>query len=201
MSSKKSHPDRLILASASPRRRELLERMGLSFDVFPTDVAETESIEAGPDGMVAFNAALKADFLQEKFPNSLMLGSDTTVAHQGIALGKPKNHNEANLMLQQLSGNTHTVFTAVSLRWLAESFTLDFVERSEVTFKPLNEKTIRHYHHLVNPLDKAGAYGIQEGRELIIDSVDGSVENVMGLPIQKLFKVFKEQAFDFSFHI
>jgi septum formation protein len=199
MSSKKPHPQKLILASASPRRRELLERMGLSFDVFPTDVAETESIEAGPDGMVVFNAALKADFLQERFPDSLMLGSDTTVAHEGIALGKPKNRDEASLMLKRLSGKTHTVYTAVSLRWWAESFILDFVERSEVTFKELDEKIIERYHDIVNPLDKAGAYGIQEGRELIIDTVAGSVENVMGLPIQKLSKVFKEQEFNFLF--
>lgn len=199
MSSKKPHPQKLILASASPRRRELLERMGLSFDVFPTDVAETESIEAGPDGMVVFNAALKADFLQERFPDSLMLGSDTTVAHEGIALGKPKNRDEASLMLKRLSGKTHTVYTAVSLRWWAESFILDFVERSEVTFKELDEKIIERYHDMVNPLDKAGAYGIQEGRELIIDTVAGSVENVMGLPIQKLSKVFKEQEFNFLF--
>jgi septum formation protein len=199
MSSKKPHPQKLILASASPRRRELLERMGLSFDVFPTDVAETESIEAGPDGMVVFNAALKADFLQERFPDSLMLGSDTTVAHEGIALGKPKNRDEASLMLKRLSGKTHTVYTAVSLRWWAESFILDFVERSEVTFKELDEMIIERYHDIVNPLDKAGAYGIQEGRELIIDTVAGSVENVMGLPIQKLSKVFKEQEFNFLF--
>jgi septum formation protein len=199
MSSKKPHPQKLILASASPRRRELLEHMGLSFDVFPTDVAETESIEAGPDGMVVFNAALKADFLQERFPDSLMLGSDTTVAHEGIALGKPKNRDEASLMLKRLSGKTHTVYTAVSLRWWAESFILDFVERSEVTFKELDEMIIERYHDIVNPLDKAGAYGIQEGRELIIDTVAGSVENVMGLPIQKLSKVFKEQEFNFLF--
>jgi septum formation protein len=128
-----------------------------------------------------------------------MLGSDTTVAHEGIALGKPKNRDEASLMLKRLSGKTHTVYTAVSLRWWAESFILDFVERSEVTFKELDEMIIERYHDIVNPLDKAGAYGIQEGRELIIDTVAGSVENVMGLPIQKLSKVFKEQEFNFLF--
>lgn len=199
MSSKKPHPQRLVLASASPRRRELLGRMGLSFEVFPTEVVETDSLVAGPDGMVACNAARKADFLQEKLPHALILGSDTTVAYNGIALGKPKNLHEASLMLETLSGKKHFVYTAVSLRWWAENFTYDFVEMSEVSFNHLDKQSIERYHTLVNPLDKSGAYGIQEGRELIINSVKGSVENVMGLPIQKLYEVFKEQGYDFSF--
>ncbi|MEN8862421.1 MAG: Maf family protein, partial [Lentimonas sp.] len=96
-----------------------------------------------------------------------------------------------------LSGRSHTVYTAVALQWQAAGFVEAFVERSAVRFKSLDDATIDAYFELVNPLDKAGAYGIQEGRDLIIESVEGSVENVMGLPIQALAETFAEHHFDF----
>ena len=100
-------------------------------------------------------------------------------------------------MLQMLSGRVHTVYTAVSLYWQSGELAHSFVERSDVRFQVLDAARIDQYFAVMNPLDKAGAYGIQEGRELIIDSVEGSVENVMGLPIQALDATLRELGFDF----
>ena len=192
-----SHPQQLILASASPRRSELLERIGLSFRVSPADVEEHNSPDDGPAQMVINNAGLKADALVSEYPDSLVLGSDTTVALDGIVLNKPVDLDEARSMLKQLSGREHTVYTAIALRWQAGELCDDFVEASQVRFKTLDDDTITMYFQCVNPLDKAGAYGIQSGREMIIEAVDGSVENVMGLPIQALEARLLELGFDF----
>jgi septum formation protein len=197
MANNDPHPKQLVLASASPRRSELLQRMGLTFEVCPSDVEEVETAHDGPAQMVLHNAALKADALEAEFADSLVLGSDTTVALNGTVLNKPVDMAEARAMLKCLSGREHTVYTAVSLRWGAASFSVDFVESSQVFFKPLDEATISSYFAQVNPLDKAGGYGIQQCRELIIEAVVGSVENVMGLPIQALEARLLEHGFDF----
>lgn len=191
------HPNQLILASASPRRSELLRRMGLAFEVHPSHADEDDSGSHGPEHMVVKNAELKADAMVAAFSADLVLGSDTTVALGDCVLSKPADLAAAKEMLRHLSGRTHTVYTAVALRWQQGDFADTFVGRSEVRFKKLTEHTIDEYFKLVNPLDKAGAYGIQEGRELIIESVDGSVENVMGLPIQALAEKLAEHRFDF----
>ena len=193
-----AHPERLILASASPRRSELLQRLGLAFEVHPSSADEDDSGANGPEQMVVKNAELKADTMVGSFPNDLVLGSDTTVALGDSVLSKPADLAEAKQMLQRLSGNVHTVYTAVALRWQAGDFSESFVEQSHVRFQVLSDETIDQYFQMVNPLDKAGAYGIQVGRELIIDTVEGSVENVMGLPIQALAKKFTEHRFDFQ---
>ena len=126
-----------------------------------------------------------------------MLGSDTTVAWDAHVLSKPVDLADARRMLHMLSGRTHTVYTAVSLYWKAGGLAHTFVERSDVRFQQLDDARIDQYFARVNPLDKAGAYGIQEGRELIIEHVEGSVENVMGLPIQALEQSLRELGFDF----
>ena len=190
-------PEKLYLASASPRRAELLERMGLCFEILPTHVDEDDSGSHGPEHMVLENAKLKARTLASDVPDALILGSDTTVAMEGHILSKPSDLEDARRMLGMLSGRTHTVFTAVALEWVDGGLSHSFVEKSNVTFKRLDDRCIDRYFQIVNPLDKAGAYGIQSGRELIIKSVDGSVENVMGLPIQALALCLKELGFDF----
>jgi len=186
-----------FLASASPRRAELLQRMGLRFEIRPTHVEEDDSGSAGPEQMVLENAKLKASTLAELEPDALVLGSDTTVALDDSVLSKPTDLEDARRMLRMLSGRTHTVYTAVALYWKAGGLAHTFVERSEVRFQDLDDARIEQYFALMNPLDKAGAYGIQEGRELIIESVDGSVENVMGLPIQTLEVTLRELGLDF----
>jgi septum formation protein len=193
-----AHPEKLILASASPRRRELLERIGLRFEICPADVEEAIHSAHGPAGMVAANAALKAAALSPLHPEALVLGSDTTVALGDEVLNKPVHMDEARAMLQRLSGRSHTVFTAVALYWAGGDLKEAFTESSEVRFKNFGGEVIERYFEQVNPLDKAGGYGIQQARELIIDSVEGSVENVMGLPVQALERKLAELRFDFT---
>lgn len=191
------HPNQLLLSSASLRRAELLERMGLRFQIRPTNVVEDDSGLNGPIKMVENNARLKASTLSIDIPDALVLGSDTTVAIDDIVLSKPKDMQEAHQMLTHLSGRVHTVFTAVALYWNTGGLTHVFTERSVVRFKTLKKATIENYTKLVNPLDKAGAYGIQKNHEMIIDSVEGSKENVMGLPIQRLESVLRKLGFSF----
>jgi septum formation protein len=175
---------RLILASASPRRRELLAQLGLRFDVIVAEVTEHEEETTDPRTMVTHNAALKADWVAERHPDAWVLGADTTVFIDGVALNKPRDLAEARAMLKRLAGRTHTVFTGVALRRIAAGVKIDEGVTSEVTFKRFDDAVIDAYFRVVNPLDKAGAYGIQEGRELIIERWDGSFSNIMGLPME-----------------
>jgi len=192
------HPSQLILASASPRRRELLERMGLRFELRPAEVEEDNDPRHGPAEMVATNAALKAGAMSPVHPDALVLGSDTTVALGDEVLNKPVHLDEARAMLLRLAGRSHTVYTAVALYWEAGDLQEVFTESSEVHFKAFGNEVVDRYFQQVDPLDKAGAYGIQQAREMIIESVAGSVENVMGLPIQALEQRLAELQFDFK---
>lgn len=194
----RQHPKNLVLASASPRRSELLQRMGLCFEVCPADIPELDAHLDGPARMVLLNAAMKAEKLSAEYGDSLVLGSDTTVVIEDAILGKPEDMEAARAMLRRLSGQVHTVYTAVALRWEAGNFLDDFVESSQVRFRTLDDDLIEEYFDRVNPLDKAGSYGIQEGRELIIEAVEGSVENVMGLPVQALQGRLNAHGFNFN---
>jgi septum formation protein len=175
---------RLILASASPRRKQLLAELGLTFDVVVADVTEHEDPSTDPRVMVTHNAALKADWVATRHPEAYVLGADTTVFIDQRVLNKPADLAEARTMLRKLSGRTHTVFTGVALRRASDGLSIDEGVTSEVTFKTFDDATIEAYFKLVNPLDKAGAYGIQDGRELIVAGWDGSFSNIMGLPME-----------------
>ena len=176
--------DKLILASASPRRRELLGQLGVPFEVVVADVTEHEDPATEPRKMVAHNAALKADWVASRHPDAFVLGADTTVFIDQTVLNKPRDLAEAREMLKRLAGRTHTVFTGVALRRQREGIKVDEGVTSQVTFRPLDDAVIDAYFKVVNPLDKAGAYGIQEGRELIIAGWEGSFTNIMGLPME-----------------
>ncbi len=175
---------RLILASASPRRRELLARLGHPFDVVVADVVEHEEATTDPRVMVAHNAALKAGWVSARHPGALVLGADTTVFLDGHALNKPRDGAEARAMLRRLSGRTHTVYTGLALRRAGDGLSLDEGCASRVTFKPLDEAAIEAYLALVPTLDKAGGYGIQDHPELIVAGYEGSYSNIMGLPLE-----------------
>lgn len=177
-------PPRFILASASPRRRELLSQLGVPFEVIVAAVTEHEDENSDPRFMVAHNAALKAEWVATRHPDAVVLGADTTVLIDSTVLNKPPTLVEARAMLRRLSGRTHTVFTGVALRGLNRGIKVDEGVTSEVTFRAFDDRTIDAYFAVVNPLDKAGAYGIQEGRELIIDHWNGSFTNIMGLPME-----------------
>jgi len=175
---------RLLLASASPRRRELLATLGVPFDVVIAAVTEHEDPQTDPVTMVMHNAALKADWVAERHPAAFVLGADTTVFIAGQALNKPANATEARTMLQLLSGRTHTVFTGVALRRQETSLRIDEGVASEVTFKVLDEEIISTYLARVHTLDKAGGYAIQEHGDLIIAGQTGSISNIIGLPLE-----------------
>ncbi|MFA6288474.1 MAG: Maf family protein [Opitutaceae bacterium] len=180
---------RLILASASPRRRELLAELGVEFDVVTAQVTEHEDPTTDPRVMVAHNAALKADWVAARHPDAFVLGADTTVFIDGHALNKPQDGAEARAMLRRLSGRAHTVFTGIALRRLQDGLKIDTGEASEVTFKTIDEANIEAYLARVHTLDKAGGYAIQEAPELIIASRTGSLTNIVGLPVDTVKQI------------
>lgn len=175
---------KLILASASPRRRELLAQLGVAFDVVVADVVEHEEASTDPRVMVAHNAALKAEWVAARQPDAIVLGADTTVFLDGQALNKPRDGAEARAMLRRLSGRTHTVFTGIAVRQARDGLKIDEGVASDVTFKTLDEAAIDTYLAKVHTLDKAGGYAIQEEPELIIAGYRGSLTNIIGLPIE-----------------
>jgi len=175
---------RLILASASPRRRELLAGLGVAFDVVTARVTEHEDPATDPRVMVAHNAGLKADWVAARHPEAFVLGADTTVFIDGHALNKPRDGAEARAMLRRLSGRTHTVFTGIAFRRLRDGLKIDTGEASDVTFRPLDEATIETYLSRVHTLDKAGGYAIQEHGDLLVAGRTGSLTNIIGLPVE-----------------
>ncbi len=179
----------LILASASPRRRELLAGLGVAFEVMPAEVAEHEAPDADPRQMVRHNAALKADWVAARRPEAFVLGADTVVFVGDRVLNKPRDLDEARAMLRQLSGRTHIVCTGVAVRRRCEGVSIDAAVESQVSFKPLDDKVIGQYFARVDPLDKAGAYAVQESAGLIIAGWRGSYTNIVGLPIEETKRI------------
>ena len=179
-----SVPLRFLLASASPRRTELLRAAGIPHTVEVAAVTEHEDPRTDPREMVLHNARLKAAAVARLHPDALVLGADTTVALGDRALNKPADLAESRAMLRSLSGREHVVHTGVCLLCPA----LGLEEAHDVTawvrFRPLSEEDITRYQALVNTLDKAGAYGIQEGREIIIDAFQAPISTIMGLPVE-----------------
>jgi septum formation protein len=176
----------LILASASPRRSELLRRMGLKFRVVPSDVPEVQHPQLTAREMAHINACRKARAVAKQFPEALVLGADTLVYLDTALFGKPATLEQAFEMLGQLQGRTHQVVTAICLLHLDKHRQRVFAETTAVTFRPLDPVEIRRYIARVNPLDKAGAYAIQEEGDLIVEGISGSYSNVVGLPVEKL---------------
>jgi MAF protein/2-amino-4-hydroxy-6-hydroxymethyldihydropteridine diphosphokinase len=176
----------LILASASPRRAELLRQLGVEFRVLPSDAAEIHQEQLTAFEVAQINAYRKARAVAKKFPDALVLGADTLVYLDLTLFGKPVNREHAEQMLAQLQGRTHHVVTAVCLLRLRSHRQKVFVESSAVTFRPLDARTIGRYLDKVIPLDKAGAYAVQEEGDMIVERVSGSYTNVVGLPLETL---------------
>lgn len=177
--------DRLILASGSPRRRELLGSLGLDFAIVTARVDEDGTVDADPGHLVLANARLKAEWVSERHPTHPVLGADTTVCLDGRIFNKPVDLDDARRMLAQLSGRSHTVFTGLVL--LRQNPLMDetLLVASEVRFRDLDAAAIEEYVTSVNTLDKAGAYGIQEHGERIVESHTGSLSNIIGLPLDE----------------
>ncbi len=179
---------RIILASNSPRRRELLGGLGYTYEVRVLDGIDESYPESlrGSD-VAAYISRVKADAYRETMgDDELIITADTIVCLDDKVLGKPTDENEAVAMLRSLSGRTHQVYTGVTIVTVEESST--FVSRSDVTFAALTEEEILHYVSQYRPMDKAGAYGIQEWIGYVgVERIEGSYFNVMGLPVQRLY--------------
>lgn len=180
-------PFRLILASQSPRRAQLLQEAGIcDFEVCRPTVEELHDADMTSTALTLENAGRKARELAVRHPEALVLAADTLVYVDGEPLAKPATLEEARSMLRRLSGRSHRVCTGVALVWDGGESEDRFAEETAVIFKPLTERDISAYHAVCNPLDKAGGYGIQDGTSLILERLEGSFSNVMGLPMESL---------------
>lgn len=182
---------RLILASGSPRRRELLEAAGAHFEVIPSPAEEIHDASLGMAGLCEENARLKAVAVAGFHPDAVVIGADTLVFLAGEPLGKPRDLEQAAAMLRRLSGMTHQVCTGVCIAGPGPS-ARTVHEVTEVVFRKLDEETIQAYLAKTSPLDKAGAYGIQDHGEMIVERIAGAFDNVMGLPVLQVLEVLEE---------
>ena len=187
-------PVRLVLASASPRRAELLRAAGIEFDVIPADVTEVLDPEESPDGFVRRVAQLKAEAVVPLAPGRPILGADTIVLLDNEVLGKPVDAAAAKRMLRLLSGREHTVMTAVCLvnPAAASGRIQTRVARTTVEFVPLDAAEIDWYVASGEPMDKAGAYAIQGLASRLVTRIDGSYSNVVGLPVAVVYDLCKQ---------
>jgi septum formation protein len=175
----------LILASASPRRADLLRQLGLEFKVVPSNIPEVEGGALSAGEVAQINAYRKARAVSKKYPDAVILGVDTVVVAADRLFGKPGTLREAEQMLMVLQGKSHQVVTGVCLIHLRAHHQKVFSEYTDVTFRPLTLEQIRHYHSQTNPLDKAGGYGIQEQGDVLVEAISGSFTNVIGLPLER----------------
>ena len=178
----------IVLASSSPRRQKILDKAGISFEVIKPTVEEVFLSSAKET--VLENAQRKADEVYQSNKYKIIIASDTVVSLDDKVLGKPKDLDEAKATLKILSGRAHEVLTAVSIK--SSSHQSNFYETSKVFFKELSTEEIEKYFNLCNPLDKAGSYNIDEYGDLIIEKIEGSYENIMGLPIEKVISSLRD---------
>ena len=185
--------EKFILASASPRRKELLAKIIAEYEVVPSTVDEDGILASTPAKLVEKLAIVKAESVATAYPNAVVIGCDTIVELGGKALGKPHNKQEAKEMLYMLSGNTHYVHTGVCVQ--KENKQTVFVETSEVTFAKLTENEIESYISTDEPYDKAGGYAIQGLAAKFITCIQGCYFNIMGLPIAHLYQVLTQSEY------
>lgn len=190
-------PLRVILASQSPRRRELLAQIGITHEVRPADIDETVWPGEEPVPHSERLAREKAHTLALQHPDALVIGSDTIVVIDGVILGKPADRDDAVTMLARLAGRTHTVFTSVAVAHGGR--TLSGVEAVEVQFRPLTRDMIAAYVETGEPMDKAGAYGIQGFGATLVERISGDYFAVMGLPLGRLVGLIRDLGFGYAF--
>jgi len=189
----------IILASGSPRRKKLLEQLGLPFQVHPSLVNEQYDPTLPPQKIVQNLAQRKARDVAQKFHDALIIGADTIVAYNKEILEKPGTKDEARSMLRQLSDNTHSVFTGVALclrgRDSKKPRQRTFFEETKVSFGPIADQDIRQYVESGSPMDKAGAYGIQDAYgSFFVKSIEGDYNTVVGFPLHRFYRVLQNFA-------
>lgn len=187
---------RLILASSSPRRKELLENLHLKFDISSSNVDESFHHDLPPNKVVMELAFRKASYVSQREPDAFVIGSDTVVVHDGNILGKPNHADEAFTMLSALSGKTHSVFTGVCI--MAPNQDIQFYEKTDVTFWELSNEEIKAYIESGEPFDKAGGYGIQGLGSYLVRKIHGDYFSVVGLPIARTVRELKNAGYDFK---
>jgi len=176
---------KIVLASASPRRKQLLEEAGYQITCVVSGAEEIEDHSFPPADLALENAGRKAGVVADQFPGHIVLAADTVVWRNGRFFGKPSDGEAAVRMLQELVGRTHEVVTGVVIHFPGGSWTR-FSESSLVTFHALDDAKIRRYLESIHPLDKAGAYAAQDDNGRIIKNIEGSVTNVIGLPVERV---------------
>ena len=180
------------LASSSPRRQQILKDLGLDFVVSPPVKYKEKLNGLDPGVLVCHNALGKAKEVAEQYKGSIIIGCDTIVIFNNEIFGKPLTPDNANVMLMKLSGNYHSVFSGLAVIDMQRNRELVGYDKTEVKFKDVSEKEINDYVESGEPLDKAGAYGIQESGRVFVESVKGSFSNVVGLPKELLIKFLAE---------
>ena len=180
----------IILASGSPRRKQLLEQINLEFEVVPSQIYEDFSLNLSPTDFVEYYAQEKAKDVANSYPDKWVIGADTIVVFESHILGKPKNEKDSFQMLKRLSGNTHQVITGVSIQNIKQDISDSFHERTNVTFNTLSDNIINYYIKTYKPFDKAGSYGIQDWFSVCVNRIDGCFYNVMGFPLSSFYSHF-----------
>ncbi len=180
----------IILASGSPRRKQLLAQIRLKFQVVPSGVMEDNHLNLPPEAFVEHWGRKKAKYVALDFPDNLVIGADTIVVLNGHIFGKPRNKNEGYRMLRKLSGRTHEVITGVALIWKKREIDITFNARTNVTFRKIPKDYISYYLDSYNTLDKAGSYGIQDWFSVWVEKIDGCYYNVMGFPLSTFYQYY-----------
>lgn len=178
---------RLILASTSPRRAQLLKLIGMEFEIVGSKLNEDDEVYTMPEVHVLELAQKKALKVAENISDALIVGADTIVALDGEILGKPVSAKEAHAMLRKLSGRTHMVYTGIALVDQPSGKVASDYERTQVTFRNLSDDEIARYVATKSPMDKAGAYGIQDQSAVFVTAINGCFYNVMGFPLAKFY--------------
>ena len=182
---------RLILASASPRREQLLKQIGLDFEVIPSNFDESRVCTSNPTESAQQAAIAKAKAVAKKLSEGIVIGADTIVVYAGEVMGKPKDQSDAVRMLKQLSGKKHEVITGVALVNARDNREYVWSEATLVWFRKLSDMEIKKYVESGQPMDKAGAYGIQGRAAAFVEKIDGCYFNVVGLPLASLVAKLK----------
>ncbi len=188
----------IILASQSPRRKQLLDKLGISFEVVPSRLEEMPPMDERPNTYAVRTAFEKATAVAEQYPSHIVIGADTVVAVNERILGKPSTPDEAKLVLGMLSNQWHEVWTGISVVIQDRDFTENRAVQSYVHFKDLRMDEIEEYVATGEPMDKAGSYGIQGQAKKFVKEIKGSYENIVGLPVLELSKILDKLGVSFG---
>ena len=183
----------MILASRSPRRNKLLQRLDYPFDIIPSEVDESKlAPDSNPEQYCIALAEMKANDISQENPDALIIGADTIVVLEGQILNKPLDYAQAENMLSMLSGQTHQVYTGVCLKKMENNIHHTFSEITMVTFRTLDQQDILHYIETFSPYDKAGSYGIQDWSAVYVKNIQGCYDNVVGFPLSRFYHELKK---------